>query len=282
MAAPENIREFIRDNSATVKVEVVAAEGSTPREQSTCMLVSPTAIFQTIGGGQLEYMAIDHARLMLREGKEADRISIPLGPEIGQCCGGRVALGFSRLDDQIIEKLVTELDQEFADQPHIYLFGAGHVGNALARALALLPVRTVLVDTRADELEHAPVEVETCLTAVPESIVRDAPAGSAFVVMTHDHSLDFLIVSEALGRDDAAYIGMIGSKSKRATFRSWYLKQEGGIASKFDRLTCPIGKSSSNDKRPAVIASLVAAETIEAVGYRDRAANRTTEAVTTG
>ena len=198
MTAFTDIRAFLRDNTDAVMVEVAIADGSTPREQGAWMLVSPTELFQTIGGGQLEYMAIDHARGMLREEKKADEISIPLGPEIGQCCGGRVGLGFHRLDEALVEKLVIEMDRQFAGQPHVYLFGAGHVGSALARALSLLPVRPVLVDTRADELENAPGEVETCLTAVPESIVREAPPGSAYVVLTHDHSLDFLIVMEAL------------------------------------------------------------------------------------
>ncbi len=282
MSAFTDIRAFLRDNPDAVKVEVTAVDGSTPREQGAWMLVSPTALFLTIGGGQLEYMAIDHARGMMRDGKEADGISIPLGPEIGQCCGGRVGLGFHRLDEALIEDLVRELDQQFAEQPHVYLFGAGHVGSALARTLTLLPVRTVLVDTRADELEHAPVEVETCLTAVPESIVREAPPGSAFVVLTHDHSLDFLIVSEALGRADAAYVGMIGSKSKRATFKSWYLKQDGGSEPVFDRLICPIGKGDLKDKRPAVIASLVAAEIIEALGNIDTKSESAEEAATAG
>ena len=76
-----------------------------------------------------------------------------------------------------------------------------------------------------------PRDIETRLTPVPEEMVRDAPAGSAFVVLTHDHALDFLIVAEALKREDAAYVGMIGSKTKKATFRSWYLKTAGGTRS---------------------------------------------------
>ncbi len=267
--ASTDIRTFFRENRDAVKVEIVVADGSTPREKGAWMLVSPAASFRTIGGGQLEYMAMDHARTMLREGGDADRIAVPLGPEIGQCCGGRVELDMTRIGEELAGKLIAELDRDLAGQPHVYLFGAGHVGNALARALALLPVRTVLVDTRAGEIENAPGEVETRLTAVPESIVREAPAGSAFVVLTHDHSLDFLIVSEALGRRDAAYVGMIGSKTKRATFRNWYLKRNDGREDMLKRLISPIGGSNPNDKRPAVIAGLAAAELIEAVGGRD-------------
>lgn len=266
--AEEDIRDFLRNNPETIKVEVQIAEGSTPREKGAWMLVSPSALFMTIGGGQLEYMAIDRCRMMLREGVSTEAMNIPLGPEIGQCCGGRVELGLTLVDDRIADALVAETDRMLANQPHVYLFGAGHVGNSLARALSLLPVRTVLVDTRASELEHAPKGIETCLTAMPEALVREAPAGSVFVILTHEHSLDFLIASEALKRGDANYVGMIGSKTKRATFRSWFHKHNEGGSSEMDNLVCPIGKRAVDDKRPAVIASLVAAEIVEALDWK--------------
>ena len=124
-------------------------------------------------------------------------------------------------------------EAEDARLPHVYIFGGGHVGHALASAFALLPVRPIVVETRADALEGMPADIETRLTPVPEEMVREAPAGSAFVVLTHDHALDFLIVAEALKREDAAYVGMIGSKTKKATFRSWYLKTAGGSEADF-------------------------------------------------
>src|SRR5690606_13083474 len=110
-----------------------------------------------------------------------------------------------------------------------------------------------------------PDGVTPVLVAMPEAMVRDAPAGSAFVVLTHDHALDFLIVSEALKRGDAAYVGMIGSRTKRATFRSWYLREAGGSATDCDRLICPIGGADVKDKRPAIIAALAASEVLRAV-----------------
>lgn len=149
-----------------------------------------------------------------------------------------------------------------AERPHVYIFGAGHVGDALASALSLVPVRTVLVDTREQELAASKAQgIETCLTAMPEAVVRDAPAGSSFVILTHDHALDFLIAAEALRRDDTAYVGMIGSKTKRATFKNW-LVREIGRPELFGRLICPIGGTAVRDKRPAVIAALAAAEIV--------------------
>src|SRR5699024_2138185 len=117
---------------------------------------------------------------------------------------------------------------EEAQQPCVYIFGGGHVGHALAASLSLLPLSVTVVETRADMLEGLPPTVEARLTAMPEEAVRNAPASSAFLVLTHDHALDLLIVAEAMARGDVAYVGMIGSKSKRATFDSWYRKEVGG------------------------------------------------------
>ncbi len=256
----DDIRDFLNRRKQAVLVEVKAADGSTPREAGAWMLVAADCIFGTIGGGQLEYMAIDHARRALKNGLDAQEMSIPLGPEIGQCCGGRVALSFQRVDRGVAMTLIEKVDLEIARRPHVYIFGAGHVGDALAMALSLVPLRIILVDTREDELSATQVPgIETCLTAMPEAVVRDAPVGSAFVVLTHDHALDFLITAEALARDDASYVGMIGSRTKRATFRNW-LTREVGRPEIFDRLVCPVGGTAVKDKRPTVIAALAAAE----------------------
>jgi xanthine dehydrogenase accessory factor len=262
--ARDDIREFLRREPASILVEVTGAAGSTPRDTDAWMLVSEREIFATIGGGQLEYMAIDQARRAMRLGVPAASMNIPLGPEIGQCCGGRVGLSFTALDATLAERLITQNDAEMAARRHVYIFGAGHVGHALAMALSLAPLRVVLVDTREEELVACTVpRIETCLTAMPEALVRDAPAGSSFVILTHDHALDFLITAEALQHKDAAYVGMIGSKTKRATFRNW-LSREVGRPELFDDLVCPIGGSTVKDKRPTVIATLAAAEILTA------------------
>lgn len=265
VASREDIRDFLRREPDCVLVEVSGAAGSTPRDTDAWMLVAPENLFGTIGGGQLEYMAIDHGRRALKRGGALQAMTIPLGPEIGQCCGGRVALAFTRIDREKAAMLIERSDLEIASRPHVYVFGAGHVGDALAMALSLVPVRTVLVDTRENELSAVAdiPGIETCLTAMPEAVVRDAPPGSAFVILTHDHALDFLIAAEALRRDDASYVGMIGSKTKRATFKNW-LSREIGRPEFFDRLICPIGGTTVKDKRPSVIAALAAAEIMTA------------------
>ncbi len=148
-------------------------------------------------------------------------------------------------------------------QPTVHVFGSGHVGRALAACLSLLPVRTVLVDERADELAKSFADVEQRVTAVPEAEVRTARPGSAFVILTHDHGLDFLIAAEALARGDAAYVGMIGSATKRAKFKSHCEREVPGLDTQ--ALVCPIGANPTGDKRPSIIAAFVAAEIMTAL-----------------
>lgn len=277
----QDLKEFLGGAGAVALVEVAGTRGSTPREKGAYMLVSPDATHGTIGGGQLEYMAIDKARQMLgvplkRAGKQvaAQRIDVhevcatldvPLGPEIGQCCGGRVEVLIRLVDQAMAGDLVASAEAEEEHLPCLYIFGGGHVGKALAAALSLLPIHTIVVETRAEELDGITDAVETRLTAMPEEMVREAPSGSAFAVLTHDHALDFLIAAEALKRPDTAYIGMIGSKTKKATFRNWFLKTAGGTEAEFERLVSPIGGDAVKDKRPTVIAALAAAEMMTAL-----------------
>ncbi|RUX45980.1 xanthine dehydrogenase accessory protein XdhC [Mesorhizobium sp. M4A.F.Ca.ET.020.02.1.1] len=276
----QSLKDFLGQAGRAALVEVAATKGSTPRETGAFMLVSASAIYGTIGGGQLEYMAIDKARQMLggrtpsRSATDEARIEVdevcatldvPLGPEIGQCCGGRVEVLIRPVDGALEQELIAKAEVEEAHLPYVYVFGGGHVGQALASALALLPIHAVVVETRAEALEGMPETVETRLTPMPEAIVREAHAGAAFAILTHDHALDFLIVAEALKRGDAAYVGMIGSRTKKATFKSWFLKSTDGSEAEFNRLVSPIGGNAVKDKRPPVIAALAAAEIMTAL-----------------
>ncbi|MEZ5714808.1 MAG: XdhC family protein [Paracoccaceae bacterium] len=141
--------------------------------------------------------------------------------------------------------------------PRVLIFGAGHVGRALARALAPLPVAARLIDSRAEQLALVDCP-DKCLSALPGSEVRSAPPGTAYVIATHDHALDFLLVGEALRRSDAAYVGMIGSSTKRAKFYAWARRSEPRVDP--EGLVCPIGQAGLGDKRPEVIAAFVATE----------------------
>ena len=264
MTPTEKLEQHLKSSEPKVLVEVIATKGSAPRENDAFMLVSETDVSGTIGGGQLEFMSIDHARQMLAGEPVSPTLSIPLGPEIGQCCGGRVEIGFRIVDDAVRDELQTRLAAEKAALKQIYVFGAGHVGRALVQALSPLPFAVTLIETRADELDRLPENITPHLTVMPEALVADISPGGAVVILTHDHALDFLIAHEALKRIDLSYVGMIGSATKRATFKHW-LAREHGDDMLIHRLTLPIGGTGHlgqmlRDKRPEVIAALVAAE----------------------
>lgn len=255
---PLSALDFLAEHPQCALVDVTEAKGSTPRDVGAFMLVSTDAIWGTIGGGQLEYIAIDNARALLC-GNGLPDMDIPLGPEIGQCCGGRTRLAFAAMTPALAADLRHRLDGTAETFPHVTLFGAGHVGRALVQALCPLPFKLTVVETRPEELQSLPAGIGRRLTALPEAEVEKMPAGSAALILTHDHALDFLIARTALGRQDLAYVGMIGSATKRATFAHW-LKREGEDENLTTRLTLPIGGNAVRDKRPEVIAAMVAAE----------------------
>lgn len=252
------LRAFFDAGEPAIHVRLTGVRGSSPREAGAEMFVSASGLYGTIGGGQLEYMAVDKARAMLRAGETAAVMDVPLGPEIGQCCGGQVTLALTAMTKADRNAALVADAERRAAMPHVYVLGAGHVGRALAVFFQALPVRCILVDSRADELAQSRADVEKRAAAVPETVVRAAPPGSAFIVLTHDHALDFLLTAEALARGDASYVGLIGSATKRARFERYCASEAPAAA--MAQLTCPIGAAGSADKRPEVIAAFVAAE----------------------
>ncbi|WP_435661276.1 xanthine dehydrogenase accessory protein XdhC [Leisingera caerulea] len=255
-----SLQDFLASRKHVVQVVLTRVRGSSPRETGTCMFVAAEGLWGTIGGGQLEYIAIDHARRMLKQGVISDTLDVPLGPEIGQCCGGRVEMSLAQMRQTDRDDAIARQQAEDQALPHVYVMGAGHVGRALADLFQHMPVRCILIDQRAEELALAQADVEIRQSAIPEIDIAAAPAGSAFIVLTHDHALDFLLASAALQRGDAGYVGLIGSATKREKFRRWCLDHCDGLGT--DRLICPIGAGGSRDKRPSVIAAFVAAEVI--------------------
>jgi xanthine dehydrogenase accessory factor len=261
MTGRESLADFLRAADSVVRVAIEEARGSAPRTAGTAMFVAATGTWGTIGGGQLEYMAIDEARALLRSRRATGAMDVPLGPEIGQCCGGRVRIALRLLDASAWDDALEREVAERAAWTRVLIFGAGHVGRELAHCFERLPVRAVLIDSREVEMTSCHASVEKRLTPLPEAEVRAAPPGSVFIILTHDHALDFLLTSEALARHDAAYVGMIGSATKRAKFERF--GRDLSARADLRKLTCPIGSTGSADKRPEVIAAFVAAEVME-------------------
>ncbi len=251
------LSKYFASGEPVIIARVDKAAGSTPREAGASMLITANRTDGTIGGGQLEFRVIETARQMLAEGRDREIMDIALGPELNQCCGGRVKISLASAGAADLEALKAA---ETSNPPaEVYIFGAGHTGSALARAITLLPLAVTLADSRPQCLETVDTEVQKIATPLPEQLVRDAKPGSAFVVMTHEHAVDFIITAAALVRGDAAYVGMIGSATKRELFARRFV-EEGHDRSLLTSLTCPIGANRAGDKRPEVIAAITAAE----------------------
>ena len=262
-----------RAGRPAIVIEVLAHQGSTPREAGTRMLVSADQTEGTVGGGHLEWQAIAMARQALQEAPEpraARHLTpwshrFPLGPALGQCCGGVVELGFAPLDEQALAAWP-------APRPrfHLELYGAGHVGQALIRILAGLDCTVRWIDARdqADGwpgqpddawLAALPPHITPVLSPEPADEVKDAPPGACHLVLTHRHDLDFAITEAILRRNDHHFAGLIGSQTKRARF--FHRLAERGIPqTALDRLTCPIGLPNIAGKQPEVMAISIVAQ----------------------
>jgi xanthine dehydrogenase accessory factor len=263
------LRAFLAGGRPVAIVTVSEAKGSTPREAGATMLVTADETRGSIGGGQLELLAINKARELLTFNTASASLDVPLGPEIGQCCGGYVGVTIARGDARALPGLEAIDSAAASTRPTVVVFGAGHVGRALAKALSLLPFQVRWVDEREAEFgTSAPGDnVEIIVTQRWSKEVGRAPADAAYVVLTHSHSLDSMIVSAVLERGDFAYCGLIGSLTKRKVFERAF-RDIGLPEATIARLTCPIGDRGVDDKRPEVIAALVAAELIEVFARR--------------
>ena len=274
----QQAREALRQGPAAL-VTILATEGSAPRGPGARMVVTETGLKGTIGGGRLEYQATEQARAILALPPGSWRVQdYPLGPLLGQCCGGRVRLMVERLDEipesdgpfevTLGEKVcrvagrdgerpeargpLPVADTHFVEPAEtdllpVTMFGAGHVGRAIAARAAGLPLHFAWHDSRPEAAETPGVvladeaEMVACAAA--------APAGAAVVILTHDHGLDYRLTAAALG-SRARFVGLIGSQTKRARFLSRL--QKDGID--HGRLTCPIGLPGIPGKEPEVIA----------------------------
>lgn len=297
----------VRRGEPLAMVTVVGARGSTPREAGARMLVWPDRFVGTIGGGSLEHQGLDQARRLLGQASRRHALQdYPLGPLLGQCCGGHVRLLLEKIDESSLawleaaaraadpfrfriefENGVQRREIRAADDapgdgprtpltevrtlselirpalPRLAIFGAGHVGQAVARAVAPLPFQLDWLASREDLRPEAGGTAAVILSEDElEEAVEAAPEGTLAAIFTHSHELDYRLVRAALRNPGLAYIGLIGSRTKRARFDS-RLRDEGFGDADLARLTCPIGIPSLKGKAPAVIAVSVVAQLLE-------------------
>lgn len=234
-----------------VIVTIVATAGSSPREAGAKMAVAKGEFAGSIGGGQLELAALKIARGMIEACDIAPLVkSVALGPAVGQCCGGQVALLFE-----------PQMPVGFM----LGLFGAGHVAKSLVAKLGDIPGRIDWIDQREAEFPaQVPSNTRKHVLDDPVAFVAHLKPGTCALVMTHSHELDYALVDALLRRADIPYVGLIGSMSKRARFEH-RLAAGGFDRQTIDRLICPIGIEGIDGKQPGRIAVAVAAEILRLV-----------------
>ncbi len=242
------VNELTRKGEAYVLVTILGVRGSAPRDSGTKMVITADGIYDTIGGGHLEYKTIALAQELLADENRLQHIEhFPLGPSLGQCCGGSTSILFERFAGSRV---------------NIMLFGAGHVGRALAGILAGLPCRVQWVDPREDQFPTPMAgNITPLVSEEPKDEVASMPANSYYIVMTHNHQMDFEIAEAILKRGDFSYLGLIGSDTKWTRFQQRFA-HKGVDPETVERIHCPVGLAQVPGKHPMEVAVSIAGEVI--------------------
>ncbi|MFD3516379.1 xanthine dehydrogenase accessory protein XdhC [Streptomyces sp. NPDC058657] len=246
-----------------VLVTVAAVRGHAPRKAGAKLVVGRSGTWGSIGGGNVEAVAIDRAReLIAAPGPEPELMEFALndkvsGPHGVQCCGGAVSV--------LLEPLPVV--------PAVAVFGVGHVGLELARILARHDLDLHLVDTRPEMLAEDRLSVLSDAVAqvhahhvplLPEEVLAELAPGTHVLIMTHDHAEDAALCDAALRTPGLGSIGLIGSAAKWARFRRRLATEGGHDDAAIGRITSPIGLPGISGKEPATIAVGVAADLLRA------------------
>jgi xanthine dehydrogenase accessory factor len=243
--------QLSNQGKAYVMVTLVGVSGSTPRNSGTKMVISQDEIYDTIGGGHLEHKTIKYAHQLLKKGENFQHLEhFQLGSNLGQCCGGNASVLFECFA---------------ANGVNIMLFGAGHVGQALVPILSALPCHITWVDSRAAQFpvnDNSFYNVKNVVSEAPKDEVVTMPNNSYYIVMTHNHQMDFDISQAILKREDFSYLGLIASDTKWRRFQQRY-KHRDIEAKQVGRMSCPIGLSGVTGKLPMEVAVSVAGEIIQ-------------------
>ena len=262
--ARQALAHAARTGGDCMLVQVERIEGSAPREAGAGMVVTRDSSWGTIGGGHLELKSIALAREQLALGAAAKpgfSVRFPLGPALGQCCGGVAHIRFDLCPRGVVP--AGALMQAPRPLFHLMLFGAGHVAQALVQVLATLDCAVSWVDSREQQFPpQVPEQVSIEFSEHPADEVRHAPMGAFYLVMTHSHALDLAIVEAVLRRGDAGFLGLIGSRTKRARFEH-RLADQGFTPAQIASITSPIGAAGISGKAPGVVAIAAAAQLLE-------------------
>lgn len=228
---------------------IVAEAGSAPRASGAKMVISQDQQFDTLGGGQLEFEVIKHARQHLQSGQSYSQIlRFSLAADLAQCCGGAVQVLFEYF---------------LVEQASVVIYGAGHVSHSLCQILSQLPIHVTVVDNRQEWLDSiAKLGVNTLYQPQPELSVSQLKANSLVLILTQDHGIDFAVSLAALERQDLAMVGVIGSATKAQRFK-YRLKEQLSEPSLSENLVCPLGLAQIKGKLPMQVAVSISGQLLE-------------------
>jgi len=242
----EVLSKFEKKQQPVALVTVTKCYGSTPCVLGSRMIITEDKeLFGTIGGGKLEFLAIDQAIKALKENKIIES-GYTLGPEFEQCCGGKV------------EFIIEPMNQT----PELFLFGAGHIGQEIASLLVGTPFKVNLIDSRTDWFSEKELDpnINPCeVSEIDFKTFRDVVkwGKSCYVLaLTHNHAIDFDIIAMAL-KEETKFLGLIGSKTKKARFNNMLVK-EMDIKEGMSNVVCPIGLPIGGDTPKEIAISVVA------------------------
>ena len=238
-------------NKPLIKAKIINVKGSAPNKVNDLMLITPKKIFGTIGGGNLEYLVIKESILMLKNELKRKKLNIPLGPGIGQCCGGYVELVLTSHRNSV-EALINEETIE-KTKNELYIFGAGHIGQALINKIENINFNTFIIDSREEYLNMTNNKnINYLLSKEPWKIINKLKDNAYYVVLTHSHDYDLKILNEILYKK-FNFVGLIGSSTKRKRFFK-RLIDNGHNKDTVEKIECPIGIDIGNSKDPNEIA----------------------------
>ena len=234
-----------------IKAKIINVKGSSPNKINDFMLVAPKDIFGTIGGGNLEYLVIEESKLMLKNKSKRKKLNIPLGPGIGQCCGGYVEIILTLHKNSNTAMKDEKVNDSFKED--LYIFGAGHIGQALIETIGNLNFNTYLIDSREEYLKMSVnKDVNYLLSKEPWKVVSKLKDNAYYVVLTHSHEYDLKILNEILTKK-FTFVGLIGSTTKKKRFFK-RLTENGHNKDIIKKIECPIGVDIGNSKDPNEIA----------------------------
>ena len=255
--------KIVRNN--IILATIIKAKGSVPRNENVSMVISSSKQYGTIGGGELEYQVIKESKALLNNLDCNQKIiELPLGPTLGQCCGGFVKIQLSKFKNGKNLLLKHDLKEQIINQnQNLYIFGAGHVGNSLLSKLDGVGFNIFVIDSRENFISKINADYVFPILAKDHTIIiKNTPSKSYYLVLTHSHQLDLSICDSILKKNDFTFIGLIGSKTKKIRFTK-RLIEIGHDKNLIDKIECPIGIQSIEGKEPDVIAISIIARLLE-------------------